>query len=310
MNTLKSFSSFLDDTSSLKKIYLATRRDSGQKWLSYKGFAGNKFFVQITENNIDKININQSYPILNYHSTIINKLLDDKRIKDSHIYNHPKYILLSGSKKKFHELVGEDDHIPKTVFTHDDALKLNFPIICKPSTGHSGLGINIIKTESEFLKIDSNKYDIFSEFINKKEEVRMFCFNGDVIFWMKRTPLNDKAKSGKGKTGEEMEFAYKRMNTDSVPSEYRKVLNKYCNKFSDIPYICFDLMKDKENKVYVIESNAQPGLPFDSTVQLYKNIYRDFYQRDLNLTDLRLLKSYSDVLIKKTLSKDKKRFSI
>ena len=99
MKHLKLFEQFIseqtlgDNTSpALKKVYLATKRSSGQKWLSYKGFAGNKYFTQITENNIDKIDINPDYPVLNYQSSLIEKLLKEGRIKEENVYNKPKDI--------------------------------------------------------------------------------------------------------------------------------------------------------------------------------------------------------------------------
>ena len=65
---------------------------------------------------------------------------------------------------------------------------------------------------------------------------------------------------------EEMEFGYAKRNLKDLPEEYRKVLEKFCKIYEDLPYMCFDMMKGKNGKVYVIESNAQPGVPFDSTV--------------------------------------------
>ena len=76
--------------SALKKVYLATKRSSGQRWWSYKGFAGDKYFTQITENNIDKLDINPDYPILNYQSDIVNQLLKEGRIKEENIYYKKK----------------------------------------------------------------------------------------------------------------------------------------------------------------------------------------------------------------------------
>ena len=71
---LKLFEQFLtekkltDNTESgLGKVYLAFREDSGQRWWTYKGFAGNKFFTQINENNMNDIDINPDYPVLTYH---------------------------------------------------------------------------------------------------------------------------------------------------------------------------------------------------------------------------------------------------
>jgi len=297
--------------SGLKKVYLATRRDSGQRWWSYKGFAGDKFFIQVTENNIDKIEINPEYPILNYHSSIVEQLLKEGRIKEENIYNHPKWIPLSGSKKEFHKLVGEDENVPTTVYSKNEALKkLKFPIIAKPANGHSGIGIQVIKNPELMEDVDEKIFDTFSEYVDKMEEMRFFMFNGEPIFWMERTPVNDKAKSGDGDAKEEMHFNYKKRNIENIPIEYKKVLEKYCSIFEKFPYICFDMMKDKKGKVFVIESNSQPGVPFDSTVQIYKKIYEDFYGIKLDEDTNEKLNDYANQMIEKTLEKDNGRFSI
>ena len=51
--------------------------------------------------------------------------------------------------------------------------------------------------------------------------------------------------------------------------------------FKDLPFICFDVMEDKSGKLYVIESNSQPGVPFDATIQIYRQIFKDFYGKDV-----------------------------
>ena len=67
----------------------------------------------------------------------------------------------------------------------------------------------------------------------------------------------------------------------------------------------------KNGKVYIIESNAQPGVPFDSTVEAYKHIYEDFYKKPLDEQSLTKLDEYAKTMVEKTLKKDGgKRFSI
>jgi len=314
---LKLFEQFIseqtlgDNTNpALKKVYLATKRSSGQRWWSYKGFAGNKYFTQITENNIDKIDINPDYPILNYQSDLINQLLKEGRIKEENVYNKPKDIKLSGSKKEFHKLVEGDDAIPKTVFNKNEALSnLKFPIIAKPSEGHSGLGIQIFDKPELLEDVDEKIFDTYSEFVDKEEEHRFMNFAGKPIFWMARTPDNEKAKTGKGGANEEMSFEYQRRDIKDIPKDYAKVLKRFCKIYEKFPFICFDMMRGKDGKVYVIESNAQPGVPFDSTVQMYKGIYEDFYKKPIDPQSMKQLDNYALELIEKTLKKDKSRFS-
>jgi glutathione synthase/RimK-type ligase-like ATP-grasp enzyme len=298
------------DDSALNKAYLVTKRNSGQRWLSYKGFAGNKFFTQITENNKDKITINPDYPVLNYQSDLVNQLIKEGKIKEENVYNKPKDIKLSGSKKEFHKLVEGDDAIPKTVFSKANALdNLKFPIIAKPAEGHSGLGIQIFDKPELLESADEKLFDTYSEFVDKAEEHRFMNFSGKPILWMVRTPYNNKAKTGKGDADEEMSFKYQRRDVKDIPADYAKVLKRFCKIYEKFPFICFDVMKGKDGKVYVIESNAQPGVPFDSTVEMYKGIYEDFYKKPIDSKSMKLLDSYSEDLIKKTLEKDKVRFS-
>jgi hypothetical protein len=70
------------------------------------------------------------------------------------------------------------------------------------------------------------------------------------------------------------------------------------------------MMKDKNGKIFVIESNAQPGVPFDSTVQIYKKIYEDFYGKPLDEKSLQKLDEYSKEMVERTLKRDSGRFSI
>ena len=297
---------------SLGKVYLALREDSGQRWWTYKGFAGDNFFTQIHENNMDDIDINPDYPVLTYHSDTVNKLLKAGKIKKENVYNHPDHISKSGSKEEFHKLVGEDENIPKTVYSKNDALeKLEFPIIAKPAEGHSGKGIQIINKPDLMEDVDEKIFDTFSEYIDKEEEHRFINFKGKPIFWMERTPLNEKAKTGKGSAKSEMEFGYAKRSLSDLPEDYRKVLERFCKIYEDLPYMCFDVMKGKNGKVYIIESNAQPGVPFDSTIEAYKHIYEDFYKKPLDKESLTKLNEFAKTMIEKTLKKDGgKRFSI
>ena len=298
--------------SGLGKVYLALREDSGHRWWTYKGFAGDNFFTQIHENNMNDIDINPDYPILTYHSDTVNKLLKAGKIKKENVYNHPDHISKSGSKEEFHKLVGEDENIPKTVYSKNDALEqLEFPIIAKPAEGHSGKGIQIINKPDLMEDVDEKIFDTFSEYIDKEEEHRFINFKGKPIFWMERTPLNEKAKTGKGSAKSEMEFGYAKRSLSDLPEDYRKVLERFCKIYEDLPYMCFDVMKGKNGKVYIIESNAQPGVPFDSTIEIYKHIYEDFYKKPLNKESLTKLDEYAKTMIEKTLKKDGgKRFSI
>lgn len=294
---------------SLHKVYLTTYTEAGQRWLTYKGFAGDNFFIQINEHNMDSINIDPSFPVINYHSKITNHLLDKGKILHQNIYNHPHYINKSGSKKEFHKLLLDHPNIPKTVFSENDIFKLKFPVIAKPASGHSGIGISVIDRD-DVPNLDFKKYDVFSEFVDKKEEHRFMLFRGKPFFWMQRTPKNDKAKTGKGSAKDQMEFGYKLRNPLGIPARLLTLLSEMAYIFKDLPYICFDVMIDKDDKPWIIESNTQPGVPFNSTVLLYQHIFEDFYKKPIDYISRHKLAELSQKMINLTLAKDPERFSV
>ena len=313
MERIKLFEEFLNEAKEqqdLFKAYLCIDPGSGHRWWSYKDFAGSKFFVQLTLENYKDIDIDPELPVLNYNSKVCKTLLDEGLIKDDNVYNHPKYIKQSGSKSEFHKIVDGDENIPQTCHNKEDALEIGFPLIAKPADGHSGLGIQVFKDKKSFDSADHSKLDVYSEYIDKKSEHRLFNFKGTPFFWMEREPMNDKAKSGDGDGEEEMQFKYIKRDVSTIPQKFHDLVEKFCKKFSDLPYLCFDIMEDQDGKLYIIESNSQPGVPYDSTIETYKQIFNDFFKRDLDKQTLTELEKLAKFMNAKTLELDPKRFEI
>jgi hypothetical protein len=127
---------------------------------------------------------------------------------------------------------------------------------------------------------------------------------------MERKPMNDKAKSGEGEGKEEMSFKYIKRDVNAIPEKFNKLVKRFCDMFKDLPYICFDIMEDQKGKLFIIESNSQPGVPYDSTVQIYRQVFKDFYGRSVNEETDKILKGLSEDLDKKTLELDSERFEI
>lgn len=313
MKRIKLFEQFIaeqKDFTDLSKIYLAINPDSGHRWWSYKDFAGDNFFTQVTLENYKDLDINPDYPVLTYNSKVTQKLLDEGLIKKENVYNLPEFIQQSGSKAEFHKLVEGDENIPKTAHNEKDALKIGFPLIAKPAEGHSGLGIQIFKDQKSWDDADHSKFDVYSEYVDKSAEHRLITFKGKPFFWMERKPMNDKAKSGEGKGDEQMMFKYIKKDVTKIPQKFLDLVSKFGKIFSDLPYICFDVMEDKDGKLYVIESNSQPGVPFDSTVQAYRQIFKDFYGKGFEKNSEKELIRLSNYMDKKTIELDPKRFEI
>lgn len=314
MKRIKLYEEFLREAKEpldLFKIYLAVDPKSGQRFWSFKDFAGSKFFVQLTPNDYKDIDINPDYPVLTYNSGMVNTLLDEGLIKLENVYNKPEHIKKSGSKAEFHKLVEGDENIPKTCHKMEDAVKeIGFPMIAKPAEGHSGLGIQVLKTQEDFDAADHDKLDVYSEYIDKVSEHRFFTFKGKPFFWQERHPQNDKAKNGDGKSDEKMSFTYTKKNLKNLPQKYFDLIEKFGGIMSDLPYICFDVMESKDGKLYIIESNSQPGVPFDSTVAIYRVLFEDFFGRPVDPATDAALKALSKELCAKTIEVDDKRFFI
>jgi len=313
MKRIKLFEEFItekEEYTDLSKIYLAINPDSGHRWWSYKDFAGDNFFKQITLENYKNLGINPEYPILTYNSDVTQRLIYEGFIKKENVYNLPEFIKQSGSKSEFHKLVEGDENIPKTFYNEKDALKLGFPLIGKPAEGHSGLGIQVFKDQKSWDAADHSKLDVYSEYIDKAAEHRLITFKGKPFFWMERKPMNAKAKSGDGEGKEQMEFKYIKRKIETIPQKFKDLVEKLGKIFSDLPYICFDVMEDKSGKLYVIESNSQPGVPFDSTVQIYRQLFKDFNGREVNAVTDKELTRLSKYLDNRTLELDPDRFEI
>lgn len=287
----------------LFKIYLCRKntknKEKNKEKITFKEFAGKNFFIDITLDNINDIKINPNYPLLNYSSKVIKQLLKEKRIREKNVINLPYYIKLSSLKKEFYKFIGEDIYLPKTVYNIKDAIQyLKFPVIAKPSSGHSGIGIKVFYSKKELEEFEQKeKFDLFSEYIEKVEEHRFFNYKGEPIFWMERIPLNEKAKNGRGEINERTKFKYIKKDINYIPDDMLIVLKRFCNKMKDLPFICFDLLRAKNGQIYVIESNAQPGLPFDSTIIIYKKIFEDFYGRPIDRQTEEILNLFAQKLI-------------
>ena len=290
-----------DVESDLHKIYAAVNTDTGHEWAKEEG---SKAYKVITPKDISKLELDPSIPILNYNMAVTEDLVKKFPKMKNFIYNPNETIQVSNSKKDFHERLGNDPNIPKTAYNEKDALEIGFPLIAKPKTGHSGKGIKIFKDKDEFLKEDKSKYDLFSQFIDKKSEHRIINFKGKPMVWMERTPLNEKAKKGDGNASEEMRFKYLKKDPLGLPKNFAKTNKAFCEKFKEIPLICFDIMEDQKGHVYIIESNTMTGMPFNISLELYEKLFEDYYKRPMSNESKNEMKLLSEGLIKRTLSRD------
>jgi hypothetical protein len=151
---------------------------------------------------------------------------------------------------------------------------------------------------------------VYSEFIDKSEEHRFMIFKGKLMAWMERKPLNQKAKTGEGDKDGEMDFAYEYKTTQELPAEYVELIKKFTELFPELPFMTIDAMRGVDKRLYVIEINSKAGMPFDVSALLYKHIYEDFFGKDINAVSGKNLETLGEELKKKTLEKEKGKFTI
>lgn len=147
--------------------------------------------------------------------------------------------------------------------------------------------------------------------LTKKVSTVFFTFKGKPFFWQERQPTNDKAKTGDGDDKERMMFNYIKKDVSKTPEKFNKIISKFGKIFKDLPFICFDIMEDQDGKLYIIESNSMPGVPFDSTVDIYRVIFEDFYGRKVDAETETKLKELANYMNNKTVTMDGgDRFSV
>jgi len=238
------------------------------------------FFENIIKEEMDNFDehvLDVKRPIINYVFDKAKAICEKNKCTCYNNYN--MNIDFTQSKVNFHKALMDKPFIPKTVFTIEEASKLKFPIIAKPSEGSNGRGIQ--KFDSyEDLKNSSSKVDLFSEFINFEGEYRALCFKNSPILIYERVPSKENKIIGTKKINEKLSFVYVlqdlKKHDDNV-SQIEQIIKelKKCGLESDL--FSIDFFIDKKEKLWVIEANSGSGLGGNSASQLYKVIYEDFY---------------------------------
>ena len=123
----------------------------------------------------------------------LQQFIDNNVVTKDNIYNLPENLINANSKVEFHKKTKDLKFVPKSVFTKEEALKLKFPIIAKPSNGSKGEGIEVFKTKED-LNSSDKQFDVFSEKFDLKREFRIISINGTIVFMAERTQEKRKEK--------------------------------------------------------------------------------------------------------------------
>ena len=240
----------------------------------------------------DAVSVPKDVPILYYGGktepgSSAEKFIKNKQIILSNLYNQPNDRKLSASKLEFAKEFGNYAWLPKTVFSKEEALKgdVGFPVIAKVEDGHSGLGIGKFDTADD-LKDSEDKFDIFCQFVDFVREYRILFCKGKIVMINERIPNESDNKSIRTKKADEkIKFVYVYQDLNKVENDFKKKVNsiyKDIQKSLSLEIWSLDVVVDKDEKLWVMETSAKTGLGSVKMCELYKAIYEDFYNQHLS----------------------------
>ncbi len=249
--------------------------------------------------------IDYSIPILNFTSKD-HKFLGNKQSK---VYNKLKDISLSSSKILFQKEFAKSKYVPKTVFSIDDIEELDLPIIAKPESGRSAMGIELFKTYEE-ARNSKLKFDIWSEAKDIDREFRLFVIDGKSIHLSERitNSVNDKSV-GKKKAEDKIDLIYIDQNMKGDLMNNIEELKDSMDPKINLEFYNIDIILDKSGNLWVPEINAAPGIGPSMFYSIYKNYCKFAHNIDINEDCERELKSIRDEhidLMKKEYKKEYK----
>jgi glutathione synthase/RimK-type ligase-like ATP-grasp enzyme len=211
----------------------------------------------------------------------------------SKIYNTKSAKLKVSSKWDFHKLNKDCPYLPKTALNVKDAESLSFPIIAKPSNGHSGIGIKAFKTLKSFKASNKDGYSVFCEKIEVLSEWRYFIFKGEILCITKRIPQDNSTKNILLKNVKDTtNFKYllhyhEFLNVENeFDIEHLLAIQCVTLKHQDLDFYAIDLA-DTPHGVKVFEINSQPGNIFGVVELAYRKIFKDYYKRDIDMMSAR-----------------------
>jgi len=216
--------------------------------------------------------------------------------KPSMVYNLPKEMRKTGSKVDFHKIFDSEFYVPKTVFQIEETKDLRWPIIAKPSEGHSGIGIEKFKTFDD-LKSSKNKFDLYSECIDFDREFRVMCMKDKPLIVYERQLIEEDDRSlDTKKPDEDVSFVYIDQDMNKLP--FMKDLNNVISEFmKKVPLAIYSLdffTEKKTNKLMLIEANSCSGLGANSLVYVYEALYKDFYDENPPDTDAKFIEDVKE----------------
>lgn len=177
-----------------------------------------------------------------------------------HIVNSAEAIHLASDKKKFRQILQENDLCPNTWFQRQD---VQLPCIVRPKYHHQGRHLYVAHTQTELDQAIgkaaayrlSNGEWYASEIIDKVAEYRVFVVQGRVVCVARKYPANPQAIAWNVFQGGRFE----NVNWDDWPLKACKEAIKVI-ELSKLDFGGVDIMMDATGETYTLEVNAAPSL--------------------------------------------------
>jgi len=307
---MKSFQEFIleqETQGQLQRLALAVSIDMPDNEYIYDSkYNVSKMFNLITK---DDKNIQPSdTPVFNYSNWKVEKMIEDGYNPDL-IYNSIEAKQRVSSKKEWHKLHEKSSYTPNIAFTKGDIKNLAFPVIAKPDNRYAGQGIVVFKKPDELVDAKLEQFSIFSEKIDIKEELRIFCWKGRPLMHVYRVPANEETKNLSKKADDKLKFNYE-LATDKIKGELADVVQEFSEVHRDLCFYSIDVVIDQEGKPYVIEMSSEPGPIFGIMGHVYREMYQDHYKEALSGEANKMIDKYIESDINQTINSDRERFKI
>lgn len=310
-NRILLFEQFLCEVykrSEFQKVMMTRSEDIDDSLITGPGYSPEKYWTIIV-NKDEPTTVPKDLPVLNYDTKTLQKMIKAGAIRDNQVYNKREAKYKVASKSSFYAAHAKSDYIIPTVLDPKDIQKLQFPVVAKPDSNHSGLGIKVFEKPEDMDKVDLSKFTSFSEKIKIKEEHRFFIWRSEVIQWTEREPMDEGTKDiAKKAADKETNFSYILRNETPGP-EFLKCIAYFGDYHSDLDFYAVDIAKTEDNKIYVFELNSEPGALFGVMALVYERIYEDWYETQLSVETTEMLKKFRQEDIKQN-NKENPNFKV
>lgn len=307
MRKIYKFNDFLNEAKSdnlLKKACIAVSLEMpDNKYIYDSKYNISKMFQLLDKN--EKAEPSE-IPVLNYANWKIEKMIKDGW-DSKYIYNKIDAKERVSSKVKWYKIHEESSHTPKTVFDKKDLNQLSFPIIAKPDNRYSGQGITVLNSDSDLKEIDLDQFSVFSEKINIKDELRIYCWNGKPLMTVHRVPGNEETKNLSKKPDDKLLFNYE-LSKEPIPENLTSVVEEFSKKHEDLDFYSVDIAVDENDHPFVIEMSSEPGPVFGVMGHVYKEMYKDYYGEEVSDKTREIIDAYIEEDINTTIASDESRF--